>query len=71
MRTVTVTATAEGLDPDEAYRRIADLTAYPEVCDSVLSVTQQDLGAGRTRSTWEVEFRDGVVARVISDTYHD
>lgn len=35
--------------------------SYPVVCETVLSVTQEHLDDGRMRSTWEVEFRDGVM----------
>jgi ribosome-associated toxin RatA of RatAB toxin-antitoxin module len=61
MRTVSVTATAAGLDPDDAFERVADFEHYPQVCETVLSVTQEHLDGERTRSTWEVQFRDGVM----------
>ena len=61
MRTVAVTATAPGLDADDVFERVADFERYPQVCETVLSVSQEHLDGERTRSTWEVEFRDGVM----------
>ncbi len=61
MRSVSVTATAPDLQPDEVFDRVADFERYPEVCDTVLSVVQERLDSERLRSTWEVEFRDGVM----------
>ena len=71
MHTVTVTATAPDVDPDTAYGLVADFARYPEVCKTVLGVRVEQLGAGRARSTWEVEFRDGVMEWTEEDRFDD
>jgi ribosome-associated toxin RatA of RatAB toxin-antitoxin module len=69
MRTVTVTAVAPATDPDTAYRQVADFARYPEVCETVLAVRVESLGSDRARSTWEVEFRDGVMEWTEEDRF--
>lgn len=69
MRTVTVVASAPGIDADTAYRRVADFSRYPEVCETVLDVRMERLDGDRARSTWEVEFRDGVMEWTEEDRF--
>jgi ribosome-associated toxin RatA of RatAB toxin-antitoxin module len=69
MRTVSVTARVQDLDPDVVFDRVSDFERYPDVCETVQSVTVEDLGADRWRSTWEVEFRDGVMEWTEEDRF--
>ena len=69
MRTVSVKASVQDLDPDEVFDRVSDFERYPDLCESVLSVTLEDLGDERVRSTWEVEFRDGVMEWTEEDRF--
>jgi hypothetical protein len=65
MRDVTITAIV-GADPDGVFRVLADFPRYVELAPSVRSVT---MSANRSRSSWEVTFREGILRWTESDWY--
>jgi hypothetical protein len=56
---VTVSATTD-VEPDEAFRRLADYESYAEHTSTVRSVEIVQV-AGEPHSVWEVDFRGGVL----------
>ncbi len=67
MRTISVTARTHGLTADDAFARIIAVEKYPEVCPDVHSVKVVVGADGNPESTWEVEFRDGILEWTESD----
>jgi ribosome-associated toxin RatA of RatAB toxin-antitoxin module len=65
MRDVTIRAVV-GADPDGVFRMLADFPRYVELAPSVRSVT---MSADRSRSAWEVTFRDGLLRWTEADWY--
>jgi ribosome-associated toxin RatA of RatAB toxin-antitoxin module len=62
MRDVDIAISAPGTDADEIFKTLSDYEQYPEMTDSVLSVTVSDgEQEGHERATWEVTFRRGVL----------
>ena len=70
MRQVTVRMTAQGIDPEDAYRRISDFRRYPEFTTTVREVNvhppQPD---GSVVSEWTVSFRNGLMRWTERDTF--
>lgn len=58
---VVLDAFVPGGDADESFARIADFARYPELTNSVRTVSLRDLGSTGIESTWEVNFRKGVL----------
>lgn len=69
MRTVNVRVAVPGVAPADVFDKLSDFERYPELCDEVESVTVEDLGGGKARSTWEVDFREGVLEWVEEDVF--
>ena len=67
MRTVQVRVAVPEAAPADVFEKLRDFERYPELCDEVQSVTVEDLGGGKTRSTWEVDFREGILEWVEED----
>jgi hypothetical protein len=51
------------------YETIADFERYPQLSDTVRSVTITEVGANLTVSRWEVNFRAGVLRWTEEDTF--
>jgi ribosome-associated toxin RatA of RatAB toxin-antitoxin module len=58
---IDIVAEAPGVEPGLAYERIASFEQYPAHCDAVRKVTMLDSGASTVTSSWEVNFRRGVL----------
>ena len=67
MRAISVTARTRGLAADDAFARIIAVEKYSDVCPDVHSVEVAIGADGNPESTWEVEFRDGVLEWTESD----
>lgn len=61
MKHVEVTATIPGRRADEVYRLLCDFDRYPGQTDAVRSVSIDEATDGASRSTWEVNFRNGIL----------
>jgi ribosome-associated toxin RatA of RatAB toxin-antitoxin module len=65
---VVVHALVPGGNADEAFDRAADFERYPVLTRSVRTVSLRDLGSASLESTWEVNFRKGVLVWTEQDT---
>jgi ribosome-associated toxin RatA of RatAB toxin-antitoxin module len=54
-------------DAKEAFDRLADFAAYPNFTDTVRTVSVTTLGPNHLESTWEVNFRKGILVWVERD----
>lgn len=61
MRTIQHTRTIPGTCPDRLFARLTRFEDYPEVADEVRSVVVDDMADGTVASSWEVDFRGGVL----------
>jgi ribosome-associated toxin RatA of RatAB toxin-antitoxin module len=68
VRSVEVIGHVPGLSCADVYARLSDFAAYPQFSTAVRAVqtTEQD---GRAYSTWEVNFRDGILCWTEEDTF--
>ena len=69
MRHVEILARAPGRTAAEMYRILSEFERYPEYASVVRSVDVERAADGRVTSTWEVEFRDGVLKWTEEDTF--
>ncbi|WP_405952020.1 SRPBCC family protein [Streptomyces prunicolor] len=70
MRHVTVRMTAQGIDPEHAYRRISDFSRYPQLTTTVRAVeVQPPRPDGSVVSEWTVAFRNGLMRWTERDTF--
>ncbi|GAB7106919.1 aromatase/cyclase [Streptomyces phaeofaciens JCM 4814] len=70
MRQVTVRMTAQGIDPESAYRRISDFRRYPELTRTVREVTvHPPRPDGSVVSDWTVSFRNGLMCWTERDAF--
>jgi uncharacterized membrane protein len=53
----------------EVYATLADFERYPELCDAVRSVTVIAVSENRTKSSWEVTFRAGLLRWTEEDVF--
>lgn len=60
MRTVSFSANV-GLQPDETFTLLSDFGAYPSYTDTVRDSEVEQLADDRTRTQWEVTFRNGIL----------
>jgi ribosome-associated toxin RatA of RatAB toxin-antitoxin module len=60
-QTVAIEALVPGVDPDTAFARVLDFERYAEHTAGVRHVDVRDEGDDGVRSTWEVDFRGGVL----------
>jgi ribosome-associated toxin RatA of RatAB toxin-antitoxin module len=58
---VVMHAMLRGGDATKAYERLADFTAYPDFTDTVRTVSVTILSPTEVESTWEVNFRKGIL----------
>ena len=68
MRSVHLAVEVPGRAPDDVFPLLCDFGRYPELTDDVRSVEVERTGELTTRSTWEVDFRDGVLEWTEDDT---
>lgn len=72
MRSVELLYGDTRLSPREAYDRVCDFARYPDLVDTVRSVTVHPATApAPLRSDWEVDFRNGVLAWSEEDVFDD
>ncbi len=71
MRTVLVSARAANCSPDHAYSALRDFERYPEVAEAVRQVSVERHNTDSVTSTWEVDFRDGVMEWTEADEFDD
>jgi ribosome-associated toxin RatA of RatAB toxin-antitoxin module len=71
MRTVIVTARMPNCSADRAYATLCDFARYPEVAEAVRQVSVQRGDDGSVTSTWEVDFRDGVMEWTERDEFDE
>jgi ribosome-associated toxin RatA of RatAB toxin-antitoxin module len=71
MRTVSVTVDVPGQAPADVFQKLGDFERYPELTEAVRSVSVERLGDGKARSTWEVDFREGVLEWVEEDSFDE
>ena len=69
MRKINVVAIAKGKSPDLAYRILADFEAYKAHSDVVREVVILERDEKRSVSTWEVNFRQGILRWKEEDHY--
>jgi ribosome-associated toxin RatA of RatAB toxin-antitoxin module len=61
MRSVQLQLFVPEVSADTAYGTIADFARYPQICDAVRDVTVTVVDDLTTVSTWEVNFRSGIL----------
>lgn len=71
MRNIRVLASTPHIEPAEAFALVRAVDRYPALCDDVLEVTIDERGDGEVRSSWTVEFRDGVLEWTEVDTFDE
>ncbi|MEV7320804.1 SRPBCC family protein [Streptomyces sp. NPDC093970] len=72
MRSVELLYGDTRLSPHEAYERVRDFARYPDLVDTVRSVTVHPAASGSpVLSDWEVDFRNGVLAWSEEDVFDD
>ncbi|MFT4034271.1 MAG: SRPBCC family protein [Patulibacter sp.] len=69
MRTVYLEMSVAQQPPEAVYDALADFAAYPEHANAVRSVTIEAAGEGWCESTWEADFRNGVMHWCERDTF--
>lgn len=69
MRTVQLDLNIPGRPPADVYATLADFGRYAEFAPAVRSVTVTHAGDHTTVSTWEVNFRRGILRWVEEDTF--
>jgi ribosome-associated toxin RatA of RatAB toxin-antitoxin module len=71
VRRVQVTARVQGRSAADTYAALCDFAHYPEVAEAVRSVSVQRGDDGDVTSTWEVDFRDGVMEWTEADEFDE
>jgi len=61
MRSVTMKMTVEGMSADDVFSRVGNFEDYPKHTDAVREVDVSDEGDDRSTSSWDINFRDGVM----------
>lgn len=61
MRSVTMKMQVDGMSADDVYGRIGNFADYPLHTDAVREVAVDADGDGSSKSSWEINFRDGVM----------
>jgi uncharacterized membrane protein len=69
MRIVELVIEVPGRTATEAYDALADFERYPDLAEAVNSVEVTRVADDRTRSAWEVKFRNGLLRWVEEDTF--
>jgi ribosome-associated toxin RatA of RatAB toxin-antitoxin module len=69
MRHISIVARAPGRSAADIYRVISAFDRYPEHASVVRSVSVEPLREGVIASSWEVEFRDGILKWTEEDTF--
>jgi ribosome-associated toxin RatA of RatAB toxin-antitoxin module len=71
MREVELEAKVDGISAEDLYEVVRDFGRYPELTEGVHSVEVEGIDGTRSRSRWEVAFRDGVLKWVEEDEFFD
>lgn len=69
MRTVRLRLHVPHRPASDVYETLADFERYPQLSDTVRSVTVTEVRANLTVSHWEVNFRAGVLRWTEEDTF--
>jgi ribosome-associated toxin RatA of RatAB toxin-antitoxin module len=69
VRHIEIIAKLPHCDPRAAYSTLCDFGRYPENSKEVRSVTVEKRSDGQTISTWEVDFRGGILRWVEEDSF--
>lgn len=69
MKHVEVLAQVDGYNVTDAYERLSDFQRYPEFSDAVRAVTLLETRPDYTLSSWEANFRQGILQWVEEDTF--
>ena len=69
MKHVEVLAQVNGYSVNDAYARISDFPRYPEFSEAVRSVTLLEERPDATVSSWEANFRQGILQWVEEDRF--
>lgn len=69
MKHVEILAQVNGYSVTDAYARISDFPRYPEYSEAVRAVTLLEARPGYTLSSWEANFRQGVLQWVEEDHF--
>jgi ribosome-associated toxin RatA of RatAB toxin-antitoxin module len=69
VRTVQLTARVRGRSATDTYAALCDFARYPDVAEAVRAVSIQRADDGTVSSTWEVDFRDGVMEWTEADEF--
>ena len=70
MRQVEVKAIVANLAPSDIYPIICDFNRYPEQSEAVRSVVMLEENDKRSLSSWEVNFRQGILRWVEEDRFY-
>jgi ribosome-associated toxin RatA of RatAB toxin-antitoxin module len=65
---VVVHALLSGADTQQTFDRLADFAAYPEFTDAIRTVQVTHIDSTTLESTWEVNFRKGILIWTERDT---
>ncbi len=69
MRHVEILAQVDGYSATAAYERISDFQRYPEFSEAVRAVTLLEARPDYTLSSWEANFRQGILQWVEEDHF--
>ncbi|MEZ4737569.1 MAG: SRPBCC family protein [Caldilineaceae bacterium] len=69
MKHVEILAQVNGYNVTDAYERISDFPRYPEFSEAVRAVTLLEARPGYTLSSWEANFRQGILQWVEEDSF--
>jgi ribosome-associated toxin RatA of RatAB toxin-antitoxin module len=69
MRSIRLVLTVPSRTVDDVYATIADFARYPQFSEAVRSVSVAAGVAGSVVSSWEVNFRNGILRWVEEDTF--
>lgn len=69
MKHVEVLAQVNGYNVNDAYARLSDFSRYPEFSEAVRSVTLLEERSDATVSSWEANFRQGILQWVEEDRF--
>lgn len=69
MKHVEILAHIDGYNVTDAYERLSDFQRYPEFSEAVRSVTLLESRPDYTLSSWEANFRQGILQWVEEDRF--
>jgi len=69
MKHVEILAQVNGYSVTDAYERISDFPRYPDFSEAVRAVTLLEARSDYTLSSWEANFRQGILQWVEEDSF--